>query len=70
VGFQLLINEIQKSMWEPGDLAKELFRSAGRSRPRQLRAATERFETGRLGEAIAVLLKLGFVFTTDAKGIL
>jgi hypothetical protein len=35
-----------------------------------LREATERFETGRLGEAIAILLKLGFVFTTHVRAIL
>jgi nitrogen regulatory protein PII-like uncharacterized protein len=57
-------------MWEPADLAKPLFRSAGRNRPKQLRVATENFKTGRLGEAFAVLLKLGFAFTTDIKGIL
>jgi hypothetical protein len=46
VGFQILIEEIQKAMWEPSDLAKAPFRSTGRNRRRQLKVATERFETG------------------------
>jgi hypothetical protein len=66
----MLIEELQKAMWEPSDLAKPLFRSAGRNRPRQLRAAAEGVKTGRFGESFAVLLKLGFTFATDIKEIL
>jgi hypothetical protein len=70
VGFQTLIDELQHSMWEPADLAKTLFRSAGRNRCKQLKVTTEKTKTGKLGEAFAILLKLGFGFTTDTKGIL
>jgi hypothetical protein len=56
VGFQMLIEELQKSMWEPADLAKPLFRSAARNRPRQLRAAVEGVKTGRLGDWIEAMM--------------
>jgi hypothetical protein len=70
VGFQMLIEELQKSMWEPSVPAKPLFRSAERNRPKQLRASVNGVKAGRLGESFAVLLKLGFTFTTDIKEIL
>jgi hypothetical protein len=57
-------------MWEPTDLAKPLFRSAGRNRSKQLRLATEKIKTSKLGEAFAILMRLGFAFTTDIKEIL
>jgi hypothetical protein len=70
VSFSMLIDEIRHSMWDPQTLAKPLFRSAGRSRPKQLRAATEMVRTGELGEFFATLIALGFEFTTDFKEIL
>jgi hypothetical protein len=70
VSFAMLIDELRLSMWGPQTLAKPLFRSAGRFRPKQLKAATEPVRTGELGEFFATLIALGFTFTTDIRDIL
>jgi hypothetical protein len=70
VPFSTLIGELRHSIWKPEKLAKPLFGSAGRNRPKQLRAATEDIQTAELGNFFGTLIKLGFVFTTHIKEIL
>jgi hypothetical protein len=70
VDFDWLIEDLQSGNWDAQDLRKAMFRSAGRNRPRVLNAATEQYQTGELGEMLAVLLKVGFAFTTEVKEIL
>jgi hypothetical protein len=70
ISFQMLIDELRHSMWDPQTLRRPLFRSAGRFRPKKLKAAAEMMKTGELGEAFATLIALGFEFTTDVREIL
>jgi hypothetical protein len=70
VNFDRLIEDLQAGTWDATDLRKAMLRSAGRNRPKVLNAVTQKFQTGELGEMFAVLLKVGFVFTTEIKDIL
>jgi hypothetical protein len=58
ISFQMLIEELRHSMWDPQTLRKPLFRSAGRFRPKKLKAAAEKMKTGEFGEAFATLIAL------------